>query len=132
MAHTGIYATSAECIAKLGNNYNSTNVDETMINGFCLQAEALINANCRYIFAADRTAFTALTAGAKYLLTLVASSLVAIWGLNYNPLGEDSAMVRKEYEDRVEVLNDNVMMGLSLLKKKNIQKFITDTATGTV
>ena len=34
MTHTGIFATSAECIAKLGNNYNSTNVDEDMINEF--------------------------------------------------------------------------------------------------
>ena len=47
MVHTGIYATSAECIFKMGKGYDSTNVDEARINELCLQCESYINDLCR-------------------------------------------------------------------------------------
>ena len=127
MTHTGIYATSAECIAKMGDNYNSTQVIEARINEFCLQAESLINCVCRKIFAVDTTAFAALTTGAQYLLTEVASNLVAIYGLTFKPSGEDGTLSRVEFEDRINILRDGVLRGLGILRDKKVQDFIDGT-----
>ena len=124
MAHEGIYATSAECIAKLGSNYNSTNVDEAMINGFSLQAEGLINGVARKIFAADSTAFTALSGSVKGILSEAASNLVGIYGLNYNPRGENDSMSRIEYEDRINVLRDGLLRALSLLRDQKLVTYL--------
>ena len=90
MAHEGIYATSSECIAKLGEFYNDTTVNEAMINEFCLQAESFINASCRHQFATTIAGFGDITSPAKYLLTEAASNLVGIYVItvdqytNYN------------------------------------------------
>lgn len=122
--HTGIYATSAECIAKLGDNYNSTNVNETMINELCLQAEGLINGMCRKVFAADSTAFSALSATTKHILSEVTSNLVGIYGLTHKPTGEDGTMNRIEFEDRINILRDGLLRGLSILRDKKAQVFL--------
>jgi hypothetical protein len=90
MAHTGIYATSAECIFKMGGGYDAINVAEAMINELCLQAESYINVLCRQIFAVDSTAFTALNAGKKYILSEAVSNLVGIYGTQYNLSGYNS------------------------------------------
>ena len=90
MAHTGIYATSEECIFKMGNGYDSTNVNEARINELCLQAESFINDLARQVFAADAAAFTALDAGKKYLLSLAVSCFVGYFGADYNPDGYGS------------------------------------------
>ena len=128
MAHTGIYATSAECIAKLGSGYNSTAVNEAMINAFCLQAEGTINSMCRKVFAVDLTAFTALPAAGKYILTEVASSLVGIYGLTYKPKGETGTENRLEFEDKINILRDAVLRGLAIMRDKKFVKFITNGA----
>ncbi len=90
MAHTGIYATSAECIFKMGNGYDSTNVDEDRINELCLQCESFINVLCREVLAKDAAAFTALDAGKKYLLSETVSNFVGFYGALYNPDGYGS------------------------------------------
>ena len=123
MGHEGIYATSAECLAKMGDNYE-TDVNEAMINAFCLQAESLINCACRVVFAADTTAFAALNTGTQYLLTEVASNLVAMYGLTYKPTGEDGEMSRIEFEDRINIMRDAVLRGLSILRDKKTQTFM--------
>lgn len=125
MAHEGIYATSAECIAKLGSGYNSTAVNEAMINGFCLQAEGLINGVCRNVFATTSGAFAVLPAGGKYLLTEVASSLVGIYGLTYKPKGETGTENRIEFEDKINVLRDAALRGLAILRDKKVVTFLT-------
>jgi len=121
MAHTGIYATSAECIQKLGKNYNSTDVVEARINELCLQGEGLCNCAGRKVFATDATAFTALSTDVKYLLTLVVSNYVGIYGIIYDMSGFTS---RIEAEDMINVLRDGMLAALSILRDKKTQKFL--------
>lgn len=124
MAHTGIYATSAECIAAAGDNYASTAVNEAMINTFCLQAEGTINAIARKAFAVDITAFTAMPAGGKYILTTAEVAMVGIDMLKHKPTGEDGALKRLEFEDRIATLRDIKLMCFSLLRDEKIRTFI--------
>lgn len=129
MAHEGLWATSAECIAKAGDNYNSTNVNEAMINAFCLQAENLINSLTRYNwsdeFSAPATTAT-LSADVWHMLGFAESNLVAIYMLNYKPTGEDGTMSRIEYEDRVNILRDGFLFAISILRDKKVQKFMRE------
>ncbi len=125
MTHDGIYATSAECIGKLGDNYASTEIIEARINELSLQAEGLINGACLKVFAADSTAFTALPSTTKGLLAEVASNFVGIYGLTFKPTGEDGAMSRIEFEDRINILRDGVLRGLSILRDSKTQEFLT-------
>ncbi len=126
MAHEGIYATSAECITKLGDNYASTAVDEAKINDFCLMAEGFIHTISRKVFAVDISAFGTLAAGGKHILTEFQSSFVGIMGLNHKPTGEDGAMNRIEYEDRVNVLRDSMLRAASLLRDQKVVLFIVN------
>ena len=126
MVHEGIYATSAECITKLGDNYPSTAVDEAKINDFSLMAEGFINTISRKVFATDISGFGSLPAGGKGLLIEAASSYVGIMGLNHKPTGEDGAMARIEYEDRINVLRDSLLRALSLLRDQKVVLFIAN------
>jgi len=125
MAHTGIYATSAECIQKLGKNYNSTDVVEARINELCLQAEGLCNCAGRKVFATDAAAFAALSSDVKYILTMVVSNYVGMYGIMYDMSGFSS---RAEAEDMINLLRDGMLAGLSILRDKKTQAFI-DGAT---
>ena len=124
MTHDGIYATSAECIAKAGDNYPSTICIEARINEFCLASEGTINAICQKVFAVDLAAFTALPDGGKALLQDASSSSVAIHMLSMKPTGEDGAMSRIEYEDRINILRDSMLRTLSLLRDDKTREFV--------
>ena len=126
MAHEGIYATSAECITKLGDNYPSTAVDEAKINSFSLMAEGFIHAITRKVFATDISGFGSLPAGGKYILMEFASSFVGIMGLNHKPTGENGTMPRIEYENRINVLRDSFLRAASLLRDQKVVLFIVN------
>lgn len=121
MAHTGIYATSAECIFKMGNGYDSTNVDEARINELCLQAQNFINALARHTFAADATAFTALSAATKYLLSETTSNFVAIYGAGYDSSGYGS---QREQENIININWARFIQCIGLLKNQKTVTFI--------
>lgn len=121
MAHTGIYATSAECIFKMGNGYDSTNVDEDRINELCLQVESFINVLCRQVFAVDSTAFAALTAGEKYILSETTSNLVAIYGAQYDAAGYGS---QREQENIININWARFIQCIGLLKNQKTVTFI--------
>lgn len=125
MGHEGLFATSAEIIAKMGDNYNSTNVDEAMINAFCLQAEAFINVATRFDWSGEFTApaTTTLSASVWYILGQAESDLIAIWGLTYKPTGEDDTLERIEFEDRINILRDDFLRCISILRDKKSQTF---------
>jgi len=125
MGHEGLFATSAECVAKMGDNYNSTNVNEAMINAFCLQAEAFINVATRYDWSGEFTApaTTGLSTSVWYILGQAESDLVAIWGLTYKPTGEDGNLERIEFEDRINILRDDLLRCISILRDKKSQTF---------
>ena len=119
MAHTGIFATKAECDAKAGENVDATGWTEANINVWCLAAESTINCVCRFNFSDVYAA--SLNADVKYILTDVASSLVAINGIMYNMAGYSS---RVEAEDLVNINRDIALRGLAILKDKKVQDFI--------
>ena len=128
MAHTGLFATSAECIAKAGTAYDSTNVNEAMINEFCFQAESVINAMCRFNwsnqFSAPAT--TTLDAAMWHLLGQVESDLVGIYMIEANMEGLAATKYpsRIQVEDMINVLRDAALRGISILRDKKTQAFI--------
>jgi len=121
MAHTGIYATSAECIFKMGKGYDSTNVNEDRINELCKQCESFINDLCRKVFAVDATAFAALTAGEKYLLTETVSNFVGFYGAMYSSLGYAS---QREQENIMNTNWARFVHCIGLLKNQETVTFI--------
>lgn len=121
MAHTGIYATSAECIFKMGKGYDSTNVDEDRINELCLQCQSYINDLCKHVFAADAAAFTALTAGEKYLLTETTSNFCGFYGAMYSSVGYDS---QRENENIINTCWARFVHCIGLLKNQETVTFI--------
>lgn len=123
MVHTGLFATSAECIAKMGKNYNSTDVDEAMINAFCLQAESLINVSTRRNWSDDFTApaTTTLNADVWYILSEIESNLVGIYGITYDM---SRFTTRGEAESMITILRDGILRGLQFLRNKNMETFI--------
>ena len=128
MAHEGLFATSAECIAKAGTAYDSTNVDEAMINAFCLQAESVINAMSRFNwsnqFSAPAT--TTLLPAMWHLLGQVESDLVGINMIEANMDGLAAAKYPSRIiaEDMINILRDAALRGLSILRDKKTQAFI--------
>ena len=121
MAHTGIYATSAECIFKMGNGYDSTGVDEDRINELCLQVQSFINDLCRHTFAVDAAAFTALSAGEKYILTETTSNFVGFYGAMYSSLGYAS---QREQENIMNTNWARFIHCIGLLKNQKTVTFI--------
>ena len=124
MAHEGIYATSTECIFKMGRGYDSTNVDETRINELMLQIESFINDLCRKVFAVDKTAFDALPAGKQYLLTETSSSFVGFYGAMYSVLGYAST---REQENIMNTCWARFIHCIGLLKNQETVTFIVKT-----
>lgn len=121
MVHTGIYATSAECIFKMGKGYDSTNVIEARINELCFQCESFINDLCRHVFAVDTAAFTALTAGEKYILSETVSNFVGFYGAMYSSLGYAS---QREQENIMNTNWARFIHCIGLLKNQQTVTFI--------
>ena len=119
MAHVGLFATSAEIIAKAGA-YNTTTMTEANINALCLQAESVINVRTKYnwsdLFTAPAT--TTLNADVWYILSDAESCFVAFYMIQtdmsgYNGLLEASTML--------DVLWASFEKDIKLLEKKDIQ-----------
>ena len=121
MTHEGIYATSEECIHKLGKFYNSTDVNEARINELMVQVEGVINDAGRKVFATDSAAFAALSSDVRGILSLVSSNYVGISGIAYDM---SAFPLRAEAEDAINVLRDGMLLGLSILKDKKVQVFL--------
>lgn len=124
MAHTGIFATSAECIAKAGDNYGSTIGTEDRINEYCLQIESYINVET----GKNWTDWWATTPNAdvKHILTEIESNFVGIYLLNAKPTGEDGTMSRIEYEDRINILFARFVQCMDIMTDLGTEKFMTD------
>ncbi|MCP3686647.1 MAG: hypothetical protein GY861_28750 [bacterium] len=117
MAHTGIFATSAECIFKMGNGYDSTNVDEDRINELCSQVEGFCCALARYDFATNWAALDAVT---KTLLTEIESNYVGYYGAMYAAAGYGS---QREQENIINTCWARFVQCIGLLKD---QKTVTE------
>lgn len=121
MAHTGIYATSEECIFKMGNGYDTVNVTEDRINELCLQVESFCNNLAREVLAVDAAAFTALDAGKKYLLTEITSNYVGFYGAMYDAAGYGS---QREQENIMNTCWARFVQCIGLLKDQKTVGFI--------
>lgn len=98
MAHTGIFATSAECISKMGKGYDSTSVTEAMINQWCSEAESYINVLCKRNFSDE---YATLNIDWKKILTEACSCLVGIYAIVYNPRATYGSM--REAENLINI-----------------------------
>ena len=121
MAHTGIYATSAECIFKMGNGYSTTLVTEDRINELCLQVESFCNNLAREVMAKDAAAFIALDAGKKYLLTEITSNYCGFYGAMFDAAGYGS---QREQENIMNTCWARFVQCIGLLKDQKTVGFI--------
>ncbi len=123
MAVTSIMTTEGEIDQKLGANV-SASFTETMKNAAVLQGEALVNVTARFNFS-DWFAGSP-NADVKGLLSDIVSSFVAIQGVAYDMAGFTS---RIEAENMINVLRDSMLRGLSIIRDKKAQDFITGEDT---
>ncbi|MCP6720504.1 MAG: hypothetical protein KJI72_04275 [Patescibacteria group bacterium] len=114
-------STEAEINEKLGDNI-STNFTDAMKTAAGLRAESMVNAVARDNFS-DWFAGSP-NADVKGIFSDIVSSFIAIEGLRYKPTGQDGLMNRIEFEDKINVLRDGMLRGLSIIRDKKAQTFI--------
>lgn len=115
-----IMTTEAEIQQKSGDNV-STAFDTTMMTASNLRAESIINCVARYNFSDN---FSTLNTDVKQILSDFCSSFVAIEALNYKPTGQDAALSRIEFEDRINVLRDGMLRNMQIIKNQKVVTFI--------
>jgi len=119
MAYTGIMTTEAEIDQKTGAGVSASWTD-VMKTAATLQAESTVNVTCRFNFSDAVTA--GLNADVKGILSDIVSSLVAIEGIAYDFSGYN----RIAAEDKINVLRDAALRGLSIIRDKKNQKFMEE------
>lgn len=118
MVDTGIFATTAEILAKAGANASAVSTSETYTNQYIAEAEGYINGACRFNFSDN---YAALNADVKGAIKEVASNLAAIYVIQYDMSDFSS---RTEAEDMINILRDASLRGIAVLKEKKAQDFI--------
>jgi len=121
MADIGIYTTNAQIQAKAGLGASVVSKAVAWTDVIVLMVENFINVECRKVFAVDAAAFTALPASTKYLLSDVASSLAAIYVINYDFVGYPTRVVA---EDMINILRDSALRGIQTLKEEKTIEFV--------
>lgn len=119
MADTGIFATTAEVQRKAGDGASATANVEAYINDFMLQVESEINVFCRYNYSDN---YATLNDDVRGILKQIASNLAAIYVIQFDMSG---ITTRTEAEDRINVLRDGALRGMSILRDKKSETFIT-------
>lgn len=123
MAYTGIMCTEADIDAKTGSGVDVGWTD-TMKTQAVLQAESIVNIVAGHNFSDDYAATT--NVDVKHILTEIVASLAAIEGVAYNFLGyatdEGAAIIHAE--DKITVLRDAALRGLSILREQTNVDFI--------
>jgi len=120
MADLGIYTKNADIQARAGINANATNKLTAATDVYVLNIESTINALTRYNWS---DGFAALNVDVKGILTEVGASMCAMLVIQSDMSGFTS---RAEAETMLDVLNNNVNRGLSILKKKGTERFMLD------
>ena len=111
--------TEAEIQQKSGANVNVA-FNTAMMTAAGIRAESTVNVMCRYNFSDN---YSTLNADVKGILSDIVSSLVAIEAISYDMSGYTS---RTEAEDLINVLRDNAMRGMSIIRDKKQQDFINE------
>lgn len=120
MAYTGIFCTLLEFQYKCGANASSTATAEAYANSFVGQAESWINMRTLYNWSDD---YSSLNADVKGVLTEAASSLAAIYAINYDMSGFTS---RQEALVMVNILWARVEECCKLLEKEANRTFVQE------
>lgn len=124
MAHTGIFATAAECASKAGEKVDATGWTEANINQWCAEAESYINCLCRYNFT---DTYATLNTDVKKILTEACTNLVGIYGISYNMAGfidSSAATDRIQAEDMIKILWARLQQCIKLLSEEDVRDFI--------
>ena len=126
MVVTSIMSTEAEINEKLGENIDLSFTD-AMKTAAGLRAESMINVVSRFNFS-DWFAGTP-NVDVKGILSDIVSSFVAIEGIRFKMSGDDGTKNRIEAEDQINILRDGMLRGLSIIRDKKAQDFITGEDT---
>ena len=121
MAFTGIMTTEAEIDQKTGAGV-SVNFTDVMKTASTKHAESTVNVVCRHNFSSD---FPNLSSSTMGILSDIVSSLVGMEGVAYDMSGYTS---RIEAEDKINILRDGALRGLSLIRDKKQQDFMCGVA----
>ena len=121
MVDTGIFATTAEVQRKVGANASATSNTEAYINDFMMQAESFINVATGKNWT---DLYSSLNVDKKGILKECASSLAAVYVLNYDATLIKTANGLIEFEDRIIVLVHRVKECLRILSQAGAETFL--------
>ena len=119
MADTGIFATTAEVMRKVGANASATSNVEAYINQFMTEAESWINSTTRYNWSDN---YPTLNVDVKGILKMVASAKAAMMVISFDMSGFFSLA---EAQTRLNVLAYEVDLGIKKLNDQEVKKFLT-------
>lgn len=125
MATDSNLTTGSEVVAKAGSGYSIA--FDSHIAKAMEQAEGVFNTVCGYDFSAIGA--SGLGSSTKGLCSDVVSALAANQAIAFDMSGYPSRIVA---EDMINVNRDTALRGMSILRDKNRQKFVTDSSVGTV
>ena len=122
MVYTGKFATLLQVQYKAGEGASATSNTEAYINSFMTEAESEINDTVRYNFS---DVYDTLNADTKGILQQAASNLAAIYVIQYDFSGYTS---RIEGEDMINILRDNYLRCIQVLKDKKVTDFVREVS----
>jgi len=110
MGDEGVFATTDEVKAKVGEDASSTANAEAYINQYMTEAESYINVATGHNWTDD---YAGLNVDVKGILQMAASNLAAIYVINYDLGG----IGRSEAQTRVDILRDWVNACIKMLQE---------------
>lgn len=117
MADLGTFCTTAEVERKAGANVSTVSKAEAYTNQYVKEAEGEICGIGRYDFV---TNYASVNAVAKEVLRSAASNYAALMAVQYDI---DSFPSRVEAEDMINILRDNYLRALSIIRDVKFRKF---------
>lgn len=118
MADDGIWTKNADIQAKAGTNANATAKATAATDVYVLEVENYVNVLTRKNWS---DLYSGLSVDVKDILKMVTSNLCAIYVIQWDMSGFTS---RIEAEDMINVLRDQALSGLSVLRDIKQQTFM--------
>ncbi len=122
MADEGVFTKNADIQARAGVNANATEKLTAATDVYVLNIEAIINTRTRFDWSAQFTA--GMKASTKGILTDVGASMCATIVIMADMSGFTSL---EEARLMLNVLNNKINLGLSILKEKAAETFLLKT-----
>ncbi len=118
MADFGIWTKNVDIQAKAGTNANATAKATAATDVYVLEVESMVNVLTRKNWS---DAYAGLNADVKDILKMITSNLCAIYVIQWDMSGFTS---RIEAEDMINVLRDQALQGMSILRDIKQQTFM--------